>query len=180
MQLYRFSPIQNKEQLLQAIHHIHYACYKLCETVRWGYMQSNGNMGVFCHYDDEYDRLIELRQEMTDGTSDNPHQKYFPLHQPIVIPAKDDIPETTYTHLYIRKPDPYRHHVGDIDFSLPDDYYQVVKKGIATDPSPWIRFFPATNIDMVELYHPDSDVLAYISTIETGLAVRVTTTKALS
>lgn len=178
MQLYRYSPIQNKEQLLEAIHHIHYTSYKLCFTVMGKYLSSNGNIGVFCHYEDEYEKLIALRKETTDGTSDNPNQKYFPLSEPIVIPAKDDMPKTTYTHLYIRKPDPYRHHVGDIDFSLDDSYYQQIKEKVKQGKYPWARIFPATNIDMIELYHPDSDVLAYISTPETGLSVRVTKTEA--
>ncbi len=142
-------------------------------------MDNNGNIAIFCHYDDEYERLMQWRKEMADGTTENPNQKYFPLHNPIVIPAKDDIPESTYTHLYIRKPDPYRHHVGDIDFLLPDDDYRTLKKIIADNPATWMRLFPVSNIDMIELYDSDSDVLAYISTLETGLSVRVTKTQPL-
>jgi hypothetical protein len=136
MQLYRFSPIYNHDELLKAIHHIHYACYILAKKVGMHDIQNNGNIGVFCHYDDEYDKLIALRDEMVDGTTDKPHQKYFPLRTPIVIPARDHIPESTYTHLYIRKPDPYRHHVGDIDFSLTDNDYNALKSIVVNKPSP--------------------------------------------
>lgn len=111
MKLYRFSPIENKDQLLEAIKYIHLACHQLCKQSFGNYLPNAGNMGVFTHYNDEYDRLTKLREELT-LPSDNPNQKYYQLHNPIVISAEGDIPETTYTYLYIRKPDPYRYQVG--------------------------------------------------------------------
>ena len=101
MKLYRFSPIENKVQLLEAIKYTHYACHKLCKQSFGTYLPNAGNMGVFCHYNDEYEQLVAIRKEITEP-SDNPDQKYFKLHEPIVIAAQDDVPETTYTHLYIR------------------------------------------------------------------------------
>jgi len=64
---------------------------------------------------DEYEYLTKVREKLTES-SDNLNQKYFKLHNPIVIPAQGDVPETAYDFLYIRQPDPYRHHVGDLDF----------------------------------------------------------------
>ena len=98
IKLYRFSPIQNKEELLEAIKFVHLACNYLCKQSFGEYLPNAGNIGIFCHYDDEYDQLIRLRKEMTEA-SDNVNQKYFRLNEPIVIPAQNDIPETTYTHL---------------------------------------------------------------------------------
>jgi hypothetical protein len=115
MKLYRFSPITDKEQLLQAIEHVHVECYKLCKQSFGEYLPNAGNMGIFCHYDDEFEYLKSVRDDMAHP-SNNPDLKYYELLEPIVIPAKDDVPETTYTHLYIRRPDPYRAHVGDVDF----------------------------------------------------------------
>lgn len=117
MKLYPFSPIQSKEALLAAITHIHLEAHKLCKQSFGTYLSNAGNVGVFCHYTDEFVFLKKLRDELTE-LSDNSDQKYFKLHEPLVIPQQGDIPETTYTYLYIRKPDPYRHHVGDIDFFL--------------------------------------------------------------
>lgn len=173
MKLYRFSPIQDKEQLLEAIKHIHFACFELCKQSFGHYLPVAGNMGVFCHYDDEYAVLTKLREEMTES-SDNLNQKYFRLHQPVVIPAQDDVPETVYTYLYIRKPDIYRAQVGDVDFVLEEDKYLELKKSLESGVSmKSVRIFPRADLDMVELYNPDIDALGYVSPREMTEKARV-------
>lgn len=164
MRLYRFSPIQNKVQLLEAIEYVHFACNNLCKQSFNTCLPNAGNLGIFCHYDDEYDELIALRKEMTEP-SDNPDQKYFKLYEPITITSKDDIPETTYTHLYIRRPDPYRHQVGDVDFYLEQQQYGELKQSLI-DGKQMVgaRIFPRNDLDMIELYDPDVDALCYVST----------------
>lgn len=112
MQHYRFSPIQDEAQMMEAIKHIHLACHTLCMQSIGKYLSVAGNVGVFCHYDVEYAFLIKLREELTDST-DSVYGKYYRLHEPIIVPAQDDIPKTTYSFLYIRKPDPNKHQVGD-------------------------------------------------------------------
>ena len=174
MRLYRFSPIQDEDELFEAIKHIHFECHKLCKQ-SFGYHLPNnaGNIGVFCHYDEEYENLIKIRRELTEP-SDNPNQKYFTLLKPIVISAQYDVPETTYTHLYIRKPDPYRHHVGDVDFYLEPGKYKGLKDElIAGKKMKGARVFDRPDLDMIELYDPDVDVLAYVSTEKMSDAVRV-------
>ncbi len=173
MKLYRFSPIKNEEQLLEAIKYIHFVCFKLCKQSFGKYLPVAGNVGVFCHYDDEYEFLMRLRKELTEE-SDNLNQKYFRLHKPIIIIAKNDIPETTYTYLYIRKPDPYRFHVGDIDFVLEEGKYQELKKSLQGGKIiKGARLFERPDLDMIELYDPDVDALAYISPHEMTEKVRV-------
>jgi hypothetical protein len=173
MKLYRFSPIENREQLFVAIQHIHRECYKLCKATFGEYLPNAGNMGVFCHYDDEYERLITIRKELTEP-SDNPDQKYFRLYEPITIEAEGDIPETTYTYLYIRKPDPYRSHVGDLDFYLKTEQYSELKQSMLNGKKlPGARVFERPDLDMIELYNPDSDVLGYVSTNTMTEKVRV-------
>lgn len=173
MQLYRFSPIQDKEQLLEAIKYTHFACYKLCKQCFNEYLPNAGNMGIFCHYDGEYELLVAIRKELTEP-SDDPNTKYFKLHDPIVISAQDDIPETTYTHLYIRKPDPYRHHVGDVDFYLETEHYVELKKSLLEGKViNGARVFPRNELDMIELYDPDVDALGYVSTNTMTEKVRI-------
>lgn len=163
MKLYRFSPIQNEAELLEAMKHIHFSCYALCKQSFSRWLPNAGNIGVFCHYDEEFKRLTKIRQALT-LPSDNPDQKYYQLHQPIVISAEGDVPEATYTHLYIRKPDPYRHHVGDVDFYLePKDYAELKQSLLDGKEITGARIFPRADLDMVELYNPDTDVLAYVS-----------------
>jgi hypothetical protein len=173
MKLYRFSPIYNEHDLLVAIHHIHFSCARLCFEAMGRYLPNAGNIGVFCHYGDEYEKLIEIRKQLTEP-SDNVDQKYFLLHKPIIIPAEGGVPQTTYTYLYIRKPDPYRHHAGDVDYYLPPEEYNALKQSLLDEVGrPGIRVFSRTDLDMVELHHPDVDALGYISTEMMVKAVHV-------
>lgn len=163
MKLYRFSPIQDENELREAIKYIHFACFELSKQSFGEYLPVAGNMGVFCHYDNEYESLIELRKQLTEA-SENINQKYFRLYQPIVIPARGDVPETTYTFLYIRQPDPYRSHVGDVDFVLEEKKYQELKKSLQDGKvTKGARIFERSDLDMVELHDPDIDALGYVS-----------------
>lgn len=173
MKLYRFSPIKSEEELLEAIKFIHFACYKLCKQSFGEYLPNSGNVGVFCQYDDEYQYLIDVRKKLTE-VSDNVDQKYFRLYEPIIIPAEGDVPETTYTYLYIRRPDPYRHHVGDVDFYLEESEYRKLKEEMLNGKQvKGARVFERPDLDMIELYDPDVDALGYVSTSKMTETVRV-------
>lgn len=172
MKLYRFSPIKNQKELFEAIKHIHFECHRLCKESFGKYLLNAGNVGVFCHYEKEYRNLIKIRKKLTEP-SNNPDQKYFRFYKPITISAKGDIPETTYTYLYIRKPDPYRHHVGDLDFYLDPERYNKLKKSLlAGKKIKGARVFERPDLDMIELYNPDVNVLAYVSTKKMSQKVR--------
>lgn len=173
MQLYRFSPIKSESELLEAIKHVHIECYKLCFNSMRKYLPNAWNIWIFCHYDDEYTILTEIRKNLTYPTN-NPDQKYFELHNPIHLTEENWIPEATYTHLYIRKPDPYRSHVWDVDFYLEQEEYNKLKQFLLDgNKIPWARVFERPDLDMIELYNPDSDVLGYISTEKMTQDVRV-------
>lgn len=173
MRLYRFSPIRNESELLEAITHIHFSCFLLCKKNLGYYLPQAGNVGVFCHYDDEYDELLKLRKKLTEDSS-NWNQKYFRLFKPIIIGAKDDVPETTYTYLYTRKPDIYRAQAGDIDFVLSDNEFQELKLSLQNGKAmKGVRIFDRADLDMIEVYDPDVDAVAYISTKNMAERVRV-------
>jgi len=163
MNQFKFSPIQNVGQMINAIEYIHVACHKLCKQSMGKYLPVAGNVGIFCHYDDEYAFLKNLQTELTD-LSKSVYGKYFLLHQHIIIPAKDDIPKTIYSYLYIRKPDQKKHQVGDIDFFLDSKKYAELKqsllngkiiKGARTLPN-------RPDLDLIELYDSDIDALGYV------------------
>ncbi len=175
MKLYRFSPVMTHADLLEAIRHVHVECFKLCKASLGEYLPIAGNVGFFCHYDEEYKVLIELRKQLTEE-SDNVNQKYFRLYKPIVIPTEGDMPETTYTHLYIRQPDIYRAQVGDVDFVMEQERYEKTKASLQRgEVIPGARIFPRPDLDMIELYNPDVDALGYISVNEMTEKVRVKT-----
>ncbi len=175
MKLYRFSPIQDENQLLDAIQHTHFSCFELCKKAFNSYLPVAGNMGIFCHYDLEYKFLTELREGLT-AKSDNLNQKYFRLYKPIVIASKDDIPETTYTHLYIRRPDQYRAQVGDVDFMVDNEKYTKLKEALMEGRHVnSVTIFNRPDLDMIELSDPDIDALAYLSTTAMTEKVRAKT-----
>lgn len=165
MKLYRYSPIKNNVQLAKAIKHTHFWCHKLCKQSLGKYLPVSGNIGIFCHYDNEYKYLLKVRKELTD-LSDNFNKKYFRLFKPIIIPAKDGVPKTTYTYLYIRQPDPYRYQVGDVDFYLGPEEYKKLKQRVKIGKVKGARIFPRPDLDMIELLDPDVDCLGFIATWE--------------
>ncbi|HOZ36519.1 MAG TPA: hypothetical protein PLR18_01680 [bacterium] len=160
MKLYRFSPIENQDQLLQAIKYTHFVCHELCRKILYKYLFNFGNIGIFCHYDQEYELLTKISEELTDSTGSF-NQKYFRLHQPMVIPAEGNVPETTYTHLYIRRPDSAKPQVGDVDFFLePAEYAKLKNQSNLKGVRPLNR----PDLDLIGLHDPDIDALAYVGT----------------
>ena len=161
MKSYRFSPIQNKNQLLKAIKYTHLKCFELCKKNFGKYLPVAGNIGIFCHYDDEYKFLIKLREELTKK-SDNWNQKYYRLHKPIIIPANKDVPGTTYTYLYIRRPD-WHKEVGDVDFVLDPETYNKLKNSLLNGKEiKGIKILDRPNLNLIELFDSDIDIFSLL------------------
>lgn len=164
MKLYRFSPIENKAELFEAISYIHFAAHRLLQQNLGYLLPVSGNIGVFCHYEDEFERLTKIRKELTDE-SDNWNQKYFRLYKPIIIPAKGDVSETTYTYLYIRKPEVAHPNVGDVDFYLEPDKYKELKQSLSSGKViKGLKIFERPDLDLIRLYDPNIDVSAFVGT----------------
>lgn len=164
MKLYRFSPIRSKKVLMAAIKYTHFACFKLCKKVFGTYLPVSGNLGIFCHFDEEFEFLIKLREELTEK-DDNWNQKYFRLRQPIIISAKSDILETTYTYLYVRKPDKDKPQVGDVDLVLEKDKFDELKKSVLEKREiKGVELFYRQDLDMIRLSGTDIDILPYLTT----------------
>lgn len=163
MNPYRFSPIQDKTQLMEAITYIHVACHELCKQTMGKYLPVAGNIGVFCHYDDEYEFLKKLQAELVD-LSKSVYGKYYWLHESIVIPARDDVPETTYRYLYIRKPDTNKDQVGDVDFYLESEKHAALKQslfdGKLINGARVLANRP--ELDFIELFDPNVDAWGYV------------------
>jgi hypothetical protein len=165
MNQFRFSPIKSQKELIKAIEHVHFSCFKLCKRYFGRYLPVSGNLGIFCHFPDEFEYLTKLREELADKNV-NWNKKYFLLHKPITIKAQyGDIPDTTYTYLYIRRPDEDKPQVGDIDLVLEKDEFgklkdQVVEKKVVNG----VELFYRPDLNMIRLATPDIDVLPYITT----------------
>lgn len=163
MKPFRFSPIKNKAELFQAIEYIHLASHKMCKQNLGYLLPVAGNIGVFCHYQEEFEYLTEIRKEMTN-INDNWNQKYFRLYEPITIAEQNEIPKTTYTYLYVRKPDEKSPNVGDVDFYLKPSEYQKLKQAVIESKfKTGLRIFERTDLDMVRLFDSEIDVSAFIT-----------------
>lgn len=164
MKPFRFSPIKNKTELFEAITYVHFESFKLLKKNLRCILPVSGNIGIFCHYEDEFERLVEIRKELTD-LNDHWNQKYFRLYQPIVISAKDYIPETTYTCLYIRKPETTNIHVGDVDFYLEPNRYKKLKDSLLSGKHiKGVKIFERPDLDLIRLSDPEIDVSVFVGT----------------
>lgn len=88
--------------------------------------------------------------------SPNYKNKYYPLIQPIVIPRRGDIPETTYSYLYIHQVDSYLSEVGDVDFVLQVAEYNELKNQLLVDEFRLggLRIFERAEENMIEMWRP--------------------------
>lgn len=163
MKLYRFSPIKSEAELTRAVSYLHEACHGLCFRAFGRYLPVRGIAGVFCHYDKEFAFLTSLREQLTDSKV-NYKGKYFKLHTPIVIPPKGSLPGATYEFLYIRRVDPYRPQVGDIDFVLPVEEHEKMKAMLNVETFvDGARLFGRPEENIIELWSPDVDAAAYVA-----------------
>ncbi len=162
------------KQLLETITKIHFESYQLCKEAFGRYFANAGNIGIFCHGDDEYGYLTKIREELTEP-SNNPNQKYYTLKDPIIIPGKDAVPETTYKYLYIRKPDPsaYGQHSGDVDFYTDAEYESLIKQ-VADGLIPGAELYEQAGVGtLIQISNQNIEALAYISKKEMTEKIRV-------
>lgn len=165
MKLYRFSPLRSEAELIQAVNYLHQACHKLCFRSFGRYLPVRGIVGVFAHYDAEFEFLTSLRAKLTDPDV-NYKGKYFRLHKPIVVDGQGEVPGATYDFLYIRRVDPYRPQVGDIDFVLSAEKHARLKSKLNLDTFiDGARLFGRPEENIIELWDPDVDAAAYVATM---------------
>jgi hypothetical protein len=94
------------------------------------------------------------------------NNKYFCLHKPITIAAEwGDIPKTTYTYLYVRRPDEQKPQVGDVDLVLDGEEFEKLKNEVVGKKVvDGVEMFYRPDLNMIVLEDKDIDVLAYITT----------------
>lgn len=169
MKLYRFSPITSQAQLDEAITYVAVTATRLY-FAQTGDVEDEliDSLTLFAHFPDEYEQLqrLALQRGALHGENNGPRVK---LHQPLKIAVahleRNGRPETRYTtvrFLRIRHPDPYRMQVGccdlKADFYSQDFVYALTRNDHSISP----RLIKRPTYDMLELFDPGLDVLAYV------------------
>lgn len=152
MKLYRFSPIETKEELFKAVNYVAMQSTKLCQKIT-GETLPITYLTICAHYLDEYDELIKIASTLGEVVDANNGIAVMPL-KPIKT-AGHTVPK-----LRIRKPDPYRTQVGCNDFD-PGNYQDFKQKYVAVNPNN-LRVIERPDYEMIEFYDPDFDVFSYV------------------
>lgn len=165
MKLYRFSPINDELALLETVEYVAKEATKLLFRLQ-GYTLPIKYVTVFAHYEDEYKLLLEIAGKLGKKEPTNNGFKFL-LTKPLktnpghleVDGKKQNIVHTIES-IRIRKPDPHRMQVGCCDYEFDGDYVGIWSTDIYE--SNYVRRIVRSDIDMVEFFDPDVDVLAYI------------------
>lgn len=148
MALYRFSPITTKEQFETALAYTSDQLTKLAETVLQESL-SPASLKIFAHYYDEYDRLRDLLPSYGAESSSSKTSLY--------VNASLEVEGELMKQIGIRVVDPYRSQVGCGDYAA--DYDEIAERYLGK--TPYIREVDHA-LTMLEIWHPDFDVLGYI------------------
>lgn len=149
--LYKFSPIHNEPELLDAITYIAQEATKLAYEIT-GDTYKISSLTVFSHYPNEFEELKQLLLKLGEIKTEN-NGPYITLHKPLHLPHNE------LHFLRVRKPDPYRMQVGCCDFDIRD--YKKFKDELV-DKRDGLRAIERPEYEMIEFYNPDYDVLAYV------------------
>lgn len=164
---------KTKKKIFELINEIHLGCFILCKDAIGEYLPIAGNIGIFCQTEDDFLEFTKAREKITEPSS-NPDQKYYRLIEPFIILASKDIPQTIYTHLYIRKPANDSPELGDIDFILSlKEYLSLKQKIVEGIKIKGASIYNRPGWDNIELRNPKINALAYISTQEMAEKVRI-------
>ena len=150
--LYRFSPITSKAGLLEAVMYTANKSTELSKKIT-NNQYPIASLTIFSHYPNEFEELKKFILELGNLHTEN-NGPFVKLSEPIQLSnVKLDL-------LRIRKPDPYRMQVGCNDFSVPD--YPEFKERYLKSTSSNLRLIERPEYEMIELFDPDFDVLAYV------------------
>jgi hypothetical protein len=153
MKLYRFSPLKNQEDCTKVLGYIEEKLRELSKLVIEEELPIN-TLKIFAHYEDEYKFLKSWVDSIGNNQDEGSATSYYVKpHKPMAI-NNDPI-----EYVGVRIPDPYRSQVGCGDYVVSKfDEFRAKYLG----KSPYVRELPHQKYQMLELFHPNIDVLGYI------------------
>jgi hypothetical protein len=146
--LYRFSPIQDEKTFNNAWKYLADELEKLSLEIFQEKLPIT-TLKIFAHYLEEYDYLYKLLSKMGPKSSYSSNTSFY-------IEKNEMISNYNIKYFGLRNVDPYRLHVGCGDYEI-GNYEEFKKQHLSK--SPFIREF---RDNMLEIWHPDYDVLGYI------------------
>lgn len=146
--LYRFSPIKDEKTFNAALEYITCELEKLSQKL-FDEKLSITILNVFAHYPEEYKYLHTL-------VSQKGPKAQFSSESSLYVEHSQKIVDYTIEYLGVRIVDPYRMQVGCGDYEV-DNFDEFKKKWLGK--SDFIRQF---SDDMIEIWHPDFDILGYV------------------
>ena len=151
MQLYRFSPIQDEKTLETAWEYVIEELEKLSQKIL-GETLPISYLTLFSHYPDEYAFLHTYFSRLGPEAS-------FSSERTLYVAVNKIIGTNNIRYMGVRNIDPYRMQVGYGDFET--EKFLEYKEKYAS--SPFVRDAVAhDNTKMLEIWHPDFDVLGYV------------------
>ncbi|OGD70585.1 hypothetical protein A3D09_04170 [Candidatus Collierbacteria bacterium RIFCSPHIGHO2_02_FULL_49_10] len=151
MNQYRFSPIQDKEELVDAVRYVATETTRLAEKVI-GESFPIKSLTIFSHDQSEYESLIEILFEVGRPYNENNGPR-VELFEPIRIG------NNSIKYLRIRKPDAERPQVGCNDFETD---YELFKSGYLSQNQETLFLIKRPEYEMIEFRDLSFDVLAYV------------------
>lgn len=150
---YHFSPMTTAEDLSEAARYIATMTTQLCKKIT-GSSFPIPDITVFSHYSEEFEKLKKIVQTLGSFVKEN-NGPFVKLREPLRVVGSE------ISLLRVRHPDPYRSQVGCNDFQVPD--YDAFKHTYLTEKYQHnVRVFQRPEYEMIELFDPEYDVLAYV------------------
>lgn len=160
------------EQLYERVRYVYQQCSLLIKESLGTVPPTAGNVAIFCQSGEQFEEFSQIANQLVQP-SNNPMQKYFQLIQPITIEATDEIPGTTLSWLYIRKPAEGSPESGDVDYMLSQADYDNLKKQVSDGKVKNASTYVRPGWDMIEFRNSKYDGLPYAGVLQMQERVRV-------
>ena len=150
--LYRFSPITTKEEFERVLLYIAEQSQKMIQQV-CGQALPIESLRVFAHYPNEYRDLTEFIATYGPPSTVQPQKGMY-------VDAAFTAGDSVTKRIGIRPPDPHSMQVGHADFAV--DGFEAFRQQYSNHPDGFVRELPGREESMLEIWHPDFDVLGYV------------------
>lgn len=146
--LYKFSPINTETDFDKVLEYLVVELERLSLELIGAKLPIN-TLKIFAHYPDEYQYLYQFVSNLGPAAPFNSPTSYY-------TEFSKKIQNYDIKYIGVRIVDPYRLHVGCGDYEV-SDIAEAKQKYLGN--SEYVR---SLREDMIELWHPDFDVLGYI------------------